>query len=164
MKKAYIFNLKTFEYESVIEVKKDNIKSLLTGKDCYLRPYNSTFTEPLPEKEEYAIIWKNNQWHYIKDYRNKYVISGNNFYKVDYLGEIKKNERLLTDTELEKLKSGNYVCNNGLIIEREKTKEEKQMECMLKLNLMLIAKAVVNKDSDEYIKLKQIVTEFDNIK
>lgn len=36
------------------------------GKDIYLLPANSTFTEPPKEKEGYNIVWNGEAWEYIE--------------------------------------------------------------------------------------------------
>ena len=66
MKKAYMYNEETKEFEAEINAQVDPIESEKTGKEIYLLPANSTFEKPLDKKDGFKIKWIGSSWIYEK--------------------------------------------------------------------------------------------------
>lgn len=66
MKKAYLYNRDTQEFEVEIEAQIDPLESIKQKKEIYLLPANSTFEKPLEEKEGFKIKWDGSSWIYEK--------------------------------------------------------------------------------------------------
>lgn len=123
--KVYLYDEKTKEYLYELEARIDPLESKKQGKDVWLLPANSTFDEPLDEKEGYAVIYDNG-WKYIKDYRGKKYINGNMVEEIQELGEF----NVLTEEQLKQIESGDLIIENGELKEKSKEKiaEEKRTE------------------------------------
>lgn len=61
---AYRYNVESRKYESSINCQKDPIETQIQGKDVWLLPVNSTFVEPLPNKEGFNVVWNGSIWEY----------------------------------------------------------------------------------------------------
>lgn len=61
---AYKYNTETKLYAGVVNCQIDPIETQRTGHDIWLLPANSTFVEPLPEKEGFNIVWNGSMWEY----------------------------------------------------------------------------------------------------
>ena len=68
---AYKFDHETKEYLYAEEAFRDPLESQKQGKDVWLLPADSTFTEPLSAKKGYAVAWCGTAWGYIEDHRQK---------------------------------------------------------------------------------------------
>lgn len=73
---TYKFNADTKEYLYSEEAFLDPLETEQQGKEVYLLPADSTFTEPLPSKEGYAVCWNGTAWEYIEDHRQKRDMGG----------------------------------------------------------------------------------------
>lgn len=62
--KAYLYDEKTKEFISEIEAQLDPLESKKANKEMWLLPANSTFNEPLSEKEGFKIKWNGDLWVY----------------------------------------------------------------------------------------------------
>ena len=51
-------------YSKTVDCQLDPRASELAGRDVYLLPGNSTFSEPLPEKEGYKVKFNGEVWEY----------------------------------------------------------------------------------------------------
>ena len=121
---AYRYDKDTKEYKGSLEAQ---VNPLEGG---YLLPANCTFVEPPESQEDKTILWQDDEWVYVSDYRE-------NYYKVDEnldvsditeFGEIEEGYILVTKElgDLIKANPENYVIDNGEV--REKTPAEKQAE------------------------------------
>lgn len=61
--KAYKYDDKK-HFESEINCQIDPLESKKAGKEIYLLPANSTFKEPLPEKEGFEVVFDGTDWVY----------------------------------------------------------------------------------------------------
>ena len=68
---TYKFDDDTKEYLCAEEAFLDPLETEQQGKEIYLLPADSTFTEPLKAKEGYAVCWTGKAWEYIEDHRQK---------------------------------------------------------------------------------------------
>lgn len=67
--KTYRFNPETKEFLIAEEGFLDPLETKLQGKEVYLLPADSTFTEPLEPKSGYAVRWNGEAWEYVEDHR-----------------------------------------------------------------------------------------------
>ena len=162
MPKAYIYNITTGELESEIEAVRDEARSLLTGRDCHIRPYNSTLVPPLPRKDGYAVIWDGGKWTYAEDHRGRYAVSSGGIRHIRSLGQLSDNERLLTDEETAGIESGRLEFRDGRIAERIPTASERKASCVARLTPMLMAMAI-DGDAEAMRTLRSIVAEYRDI-
>lgn len=65
LSKAYKYDLNGY-YMGVTDCQEDPLASIAEGKTVYLKPANSTYKEPLPEKEGLRIKWNGENWVYIE--------------------------------------------------------------------------------------------------
>ena len=88
-------------------------------------PANSTFDEPLNPKEGFAVVY-NDGWEYISDYRGQKYIKDNMVQEIKELGEF----QVLTDEQLEKLRIGDLIIENGKLKEKplDELKSKKRTE------------------------------------
>ena len=82
---VYNYNKDTKQYTYSTNAYKDPMQ-----QNQYLLPANATFTQPPQKKENYAIIYENNQWKYVEDYRGKTIWLNDQISQVcDYIGKLK---------------------------------------------------------------------------
>lgn len=62
--KAYQYNETSKKFEMEVNCQIDPLESRAAGKEIYLLPANSTFKEPLPEKEGFDIVFNGSDWEY----------------------------------------------------------------------------------------------------
>lgn len=51
-------------YSGTVECQKDPLESQAAGHDVWLLPADSTWAEPLPEKEGFYVVWNGTEWVY----------------------------------------------------------------------------------------------------
>lgn len=68
---TYKYNVDTKEYLYTEEAFLDPLETEQQGQQIWLLPADSTFTEPLEQKEGYAVCWNGKAWEYIEDHRQK---------------------------------------------------------------------------------------------
>ncbi len=73
---TYRFNAETKEYLFAEEAFLDPLETEAAGKPVYLLPADSTFTEPLTDKDGYAVCWTGSAWEYKEDHRQKRDMGG----------------------------------------------------------------------------------------
>lgn len=61
---AYSFAPKTHKFTGIKECQRDPLESQAQGRDVWLLPANSTFTEVISEKDGYDRIWNGTSWEY----------------------------------------------------------------------------------------------------
>lgn len=64
MKKAYIYNEYSKEFESEIYCQLDPLETAATGEEVYLLPALATFVEPLPPVEGAEVVFDGEKWFY----------------------------------------------------------------------------------------------------
>lgn len=64
--KAYSYDPETKQYAGEIECQLDPLETRAQGHDVWLLPGDSTWEEPLPEKEGYYVVWDGEDWQYEK--------------------------------------------------------------------------------------------------
>ncbi len=125
---AYKFNPITKEYEGIQEAQLNPIQTEKQGKNVYLLPINSTFEIP-PEKEEgKAIVFEDNNWLLKTDYRGRKAYNNEGLLIIDYIGDLKGSDKLLTEEQIEGIENGTLIWKNGEIVKYEKSKEELKAE------------------------------------
>lgn len=125
---AYKFNKETKEYEGIQEAQLDPIQTEKQKKEVYLLPGNSTFEIP-PEKEEgKAIVFENNNWVLKTDYRGKKAYNNKGLLIIDYIGDLKESDKLLSEEQIEGLNNRTLIWKDGEIVKYEKSKEELKVE------------------------------------
>lgn len=124
--KVYLYDEDTKEYIQEEEALLDPLESKVQKKNIYLIPANVTTKEPLPAKEGYAVIFKNDDWAYTPDNRGKKAINKERgVFNIDYVG-INSEDTLITEEIQSKIDSGELVIQDNQIV--EKTKEMKEQE------------------------------------
>ena len=153
--KIYNYDPITFIYTFSENADLDPEETKMQGKNVYLLPSNATFIKPPAAKEDKAIVWNENQWEYVSDYRKNYdkVDSNLNVYDITEIGEIEEGFALVTKElgELIKVNPNDYVFENDSV--REKTEQEKEAEQEAEFNkqffnttLGYVRRAVTMKD------------------
>lgn len=66
--KAYQYNEKSKKFEIEVNCQLDPLETAAAGHDIWLLPANSTFIEPLPEKEGFDVCFNldADEWQYIE--------------------------------------------------------------------------------------------------
>lgn len=67
--KTYRFNPETKEFLIAEVAFLDPLETKRQGKNIYLLPADSTFTEPLEPKPGHAVVWNGTAWEYVEDHR-----------------------------------------------------------------------------------------------
>ena len=73
MKKTYTYSYVTGEFLLADEAALDPLESEIQGKNVYLLPADSTFTEPPEAKAGFARVWNGDAWEYVEDHRKAIV-------------------------------------------------------------------------------------------
>lgn len=73
---TFRFDPKTKEFLFAEEAFLDPLETEQAGTPVYLLPADSTFTEPLPAKEGYAVCWNGAEWEHKEDHRQKQDSNG----------------------------------------------------------------------------------------
>lgn len=69
--KTYKFDADTKEYLYSEEAFRDPLESKAQGRDVWLLPADSTFTEPPVAEEGHAVRWNGTAWEQVEDHRQK---------------------------------------------------------------------------------------------
>lgn len=125
---VYKFNPVTKKYEGIQQAQLDPIQTKKQGKNIYLLPINSTFEIPPEKQEGKAIIFENENWLLKTDFRGKKAYNNKGLLIIDYIGDLKEGDILLTDEQIEGLNNGTLVWKEGKIVKYEKSKEELKSE------------------------------------
>lgn len=125
---AYKFNPITKEYEGIQQAQLDPIQTKKQGKNIYLLPINSTFEIPPEKQEGKAIIFENENWLLKADFRGKKAYNNEGLLTIDYIGDLKEGDILLTDEQIEGLNNRTLIWKDGEIVKYEKSKEELKAE------------------------------------
>lgn len=125
---AYKFNPITKEYEGIQQAQLDPIQTKKQGKNIYLLPINSTFEIPPEKQEGKAIVFENENWLLKADFRGKKAYNNKGLLIIDYIGDLKDDDKLLTNEQIEGLNNRTLVWKEGKIVKYEKSKEELKAE------------------------------------
>ena len=84
---TYKFDADTKEYLYTEEAFLDPLESKAQGRDVWLLPADSTFTEPPVAEKGYAVRWNGTAWEQVEDHRQKrdkggVVIAANSLGKI----------------------------------------------------------------------------------
>lgn len=112
---AYKYDGTTKEYIGTQVCQLDPIESEKQGTNVYLLPANCTFSQPLEPKEGKAVVF-NETWVYVNDYRGKPAYNAEHLFTIDYVGDLKAGDHLLTDAQIEGLENGTLIYQDGQII------------------------------------------------
>lgn len=66
---AYMYSATTHEFLEPVPCFPDPVRSRIEGREVYLLPANSTFTEPPVKRTGYTAIWSGSGWSEVEDYR-----------------------------------------------------------------------------------------------
>lgn len=66
---AYSYSITTHEYLETVPCFPDPVRSRLEGREVYLLPANSTFTEPPAKRTGYIAVWNGSEWIETEDHR-----------------------------------------------------------------------------------------------
>lgn len=128
--KIYNYDAETGELLSEQNAELDPQETIIQGKDIYLIPANATSVQPPAHKEDFARVWKDDEWQYVADYRYNYYKVGANLAVLDIteIGELGEEYILVTKEFGDTIKANpdDYIIDNGKI--RKKTKKEKKAE------------------------------------
>lgn len=61
---AYQYDSKNKKFECEVACQLDPLETAAAGFDVWLLPANSTFKEPLPEKEGFDVVFNGSDWEY----------------------------------------------------------------------------------------------------
>ena len=164
---AYKFNKETKEYDGIQEAQLDPIQTEKQKKEIYLLPINSTFEIPPEKQEGKAIVFENGKWLLKADFRGKKAYNNKGLLLIDYIGDLKEGDILLTDEQIEGLNNGTLIWKNGEIIKYEKSKEELKAEYeqqieMLNNKLIRDIRVILNPKANQ--KEKEEAQEYYNSK
>lgn len=125
---VYKFNPVTKEYEGIQQAQLDPIQTKKQGKNIYLLPINSTFEIPPEKQEGKAIIFENENWLLKTDFRGKKAYNNKGLLIIDYIGDLKGSDKLLSEEQIEGLNNRTLIWKDGEIVKYEKSKEELKSE------------------------------------
>ena len=74
MKKIYNYDMDTFEYTGEDFANLDPKETMMQGKDVYLIPAYATDKKPPETTTNETVIFKNNAWQIVADYRGQYMV------------------------------------------------------------------------------------------
>lgn len=125
---VYKFNPITKEYVGIQLAQLDPIQTKKQGKNIYLLPINSTFEIPPEKQEGKAIIFENENWLLKTDFRSKKAYNNKGLLIIDYIGDLKGSDKLLSEEQIEGLNNRTLIWKDGEIVKYEKSKEELKSE------------------------------------
>lgn len=135
--KAYRFDKETKEYIGEQNCQIDPIESKKRKTQVWLLPANSTYKIPLSKQKGKAIVFEYNEWIYKNDYRGKKAYNATEIFNINYIGDLKEGDYLLTQEQIKGLENGTLIYQNGHIISKpEPTLKEKviELECRYQMN------------------------------
>lgn len=126
---AYRYDKETKEYIGEQNCQIDPIKSKKRKSQVWLLPANSTYKIPLSRQKGKTIVFENNEWIYINDYRGKKAYNATKIFNINYIGDLKEGDYLLTQKQIEGLENGTLIYKDGQIIPKpEPTLKERVIE------------------------------------
>ena len=66
---AYMYSITTHEFLESVPCFPDPVRSRKEGREVYLLPANSTFTEPPAKRTGYIAVWDGSEWTETEDHR-----------------------------------------------------------------------------------------------
>jgi len=66
---AYMYSPTTHEFLESVPCFPDPVRSRMEGREVYLLPANSTFTEPPAKRTGYIAVWNGSEWIETEDHR-----------------------------------------------------------------------------------------------
>lgn len=125
---AYRFNENTKEFAGTMPCQLDPMASKRQGKKVYILPANSTFKEPPESEIGKAIIFENDNWQLVPDYRGRRAYNAEMLFTINYIGDLFPGDKLLTLEQIHGLDNGTLIFKDGEIIAKIKTPLEKIQE------------------------------------
>lgn len=122
---TYRYNADTKEYLYAEEAFLDPLETEKAGKPVYLLPADSTFTEPLDEKEGFAVCWNGTAWEYIEDHRQKRDMGG---VPIEGTGTAFWLPDDTWQSQARYMKELGPLPNGAVLEQPEKSEKEKQLE------------------------------------
>lgn len=127
--KAYSYNNDFNEYQEEVEAYLDVKATEATGINVYALPRKATFIQPpqaIPIDK--TIIFENDTWVLISDFRGRLAYNATSIFTINYLGDLKQGDVLLTSEQIEGLNNGTLIYKNGQIIPKPTPTIEEQLK------------------------------------
>lgn len=127
---AYKYDKDTKEYIGFQRCQLDPLESERQGRDIYLVPANCTLEIPPEYEAGKAIIFESGGWQKVPDYRGRRAYNAEHLFTVDYIGDLKPGEILLTEEQIKGLDEGTLIFNDGQIIPKPPPTVQEQIEAL----------------------------------
>lgn len=127
---AYKYDKYTMEYIGTQTCQPDPVRTAREGEEIYLLPANCTFEIPPESEIGKAIIFENGNWQLVPDYRGRRAYNAEHLFTVDYVGDLKPGDVLLTEEQIKGIDEGTLVYKDGQIIPKPPPTALEQIEAL----------------------------------
>ena len=93
-------------------------------------PADSTFQEPPEFEQGKAIVFKNGAWQKVPDYRGRRAYNAESLFVIDYIGDLRSGDILLTEEQMKGIDEGTLVYKDGQIIPKPPPTVLEQIEAL----------------------------------
>ena len=113
---AYKYDKHTMEYIGTQNCQPDPVRTAREGEEIYLLPANCTFEIPPESESGKAIVFENGTWQKVPDYRGRRAYNAERLFVIDYIGDLRPGDILLTEEQIKGIDEGTLVFRDGQII------------------------------------------------
>lgn len=127
MKKIYNYNSETFEYTGEEFASLDPKETMIQGHDVYLIPAYATDKTPPETTTNETVIFKNNAWQIIADYRGQYMVDETMQPQiVENFGDLPEGYVPITEKQAIKINEDNlyYIIQDGKLVKNPNYDEQ----------------------------------------
>ena len=127
---AYKYDKHTMEYIGTQTCQPDPVRTAREGEEIYLLPANCTFEIPPESESGKAIVFENGTWQKVPDYRGRRAYNAESLFVIDYIGNLRSGDILLTEEQMKGIDEGTLVFKDGQIIPKPPPTALEQIEAL----------------------------------
>ena len=130
MQTAYKYDEDTKEHIGFQQCQLDPLESEKQGREIYLVPANCTLEIPPEHEAGKAIIFENGGWQKVADYRGRRAYNAESLLVIDYIGNLRPGDILLTEEQIKGIDDGTLIFKDGQIIPKPPPTVQEQIEAL----------------------------------
>lgn len=124
---AYSYDKDTKEYVGPVKCQLDPLQTKSAGQDVWLVPAHAIYDVPPEKPVGKTVVYDNGVWVVVNDYRGKRAYNNVGVFVVDYIGDLKDGDVILTDEQVDGLDNGILVWKDGQIVPKPEPTIEQQV-------------------------------------
>ena len=127
---AYKYDATTKEYIAIVSAQIDPIQTAKQGREVFLLPADATFSVPPVRENGKAVVFHDGQWEQVSDLRGQLAYDEKGVFRINYIGDLRKGNQLLSQEQIKGLDEGSLVFLNGQIVPKPEPTIQEQIESL----------------------------------